>query len=59
MKFEAGDLAGARSDWNATVSAAPGSAAAGEARQHLADTERAPPSVSKPPPGAAKPAKPH
>jgi tetratricopeptide (TPR) repeat protein len=59
MKFEAGDLAGARTDWNAAIAAAPASAAAGEARQHLADTERPPPSISKPPLSAPKPPKPH
>jgi len=59
MKFEAGDLSGARADWNATISAASTSAAAGEARQHLAETERPPPSTPKPPAGAPKPTRPH
>ncbi len=42
-RYEAGDAAGARADWQAAVSAAPDSAAAGAARQYLADTAPATP----------------
>jgi len=55
MKFEVGDAVGARADWSQVVTTSPASAAAGVARQHLADTEPVaatapvPPVVLKPP----------
>ncbi len=39
MKFDSGDKAGARADWRAVIAAAPDSAAAASARQHIEQLE--------------------
>ena len=47
MKFETGDVAGARADWQAAIRAAPNGDAANAARERLA-TLVAPPTPAKP-----------